>query len=70
MWSQFNKVTHAGVTGATIRLAAESAPDKPLYTAASDAAGAFRIESVQEAHYVASFDAPRGFHLPQFWDPW
>jgi hypothetical protein len=58
-----NKVTHAGVGGVAIKLAAASAPGKQLHVAKSDAAGAFRIEGVTEGDYVASFDAPAGFAI-------
>lgn len=65
-----NKVTHAGLPGVTIRIAAAANPDKELYRAQSDASGAFRIDGVPDGDYVAQFDAPPGFNAPEFWEPW
>ena len=65
----YNKVTQAGVPGVSITLATPSAPDTHLYTATSDTAGFFRIESVKYGDYVASFKAPDGFLAPRRSDP-
>ena len=43
-----NKVTHAGIPGVAVKLAAPSAADKPLYSATSDASGAFRLDGVKD----------------------
>jgi hypothetical protein len=65
----FNRVTRTGIPNASIKLAAVSVPDKQLYSATSDAAGAFRIEDVGPGQYIATFGVPHGFLEPQRWEP-
>lgn len=57
----FNRATGANVPGVTIKLASVAATSNVVYTAKSDAAGAFRIESLQGGDYVP---APDGFLAP------
>ena len=65
----FNRLTHAGLAGVTVHLAAPPQSSDTLYSATTDAAGAFRIEGVKPGEYVTRFEAPRGFQAPNFWDP-
>lgn len=67
--SAFNRLTNAPVAGVVVELALASATAERLYTATSDATGAFRIADVKEGDYVASFQAPRGYLPPQTADP-
>jgi hypothetical protein len=65
----FNRVTHVGLAGVTIRLSASSESNVTLYISTTNPDGVFRIEGVKPGDYIASFAAPDGFQAPNSWDP-
>jgi len=60
-----NRLTQVAVPGVTIKLALLSAPNEQIYTVTSDAEGEFRIENAKDGDYVASFDPPPGYQVPE-----
>ncbi len=65
----FNRVTHAGLGGVTVRLTTAGHPENPLYETRTDLTGAFRIEGVPPGVYAPAFDVPAGFFPPMPSDP-
>ena len=60
----FNRVTNAGVSGVSVKIALSSEPYRPVYSTKTDASGSFRIEGVKEGDYTPIYEAPHGFEAP------